>query len=123
MSGDVMSFNLDAVPKPNTLYIRMTRGQRRIADELHKAFGDFERVVIDVDGEQHEFRADSLVQMLESYEGARDTSRYAELFGTPERAARTLANLFANCNNCFCFAPEPEDASYDAILELLRGDA
>ena len=51
-----------------------------------------------------------------------DTSRYFELFGTPERAARTLANLFANCNNGFCFAPEPEDATYDALLELLRGD-
>lgn len=55
--------------------------------------------------------------------GWRDTSRYAELFGTPEKAARTLENLFANCNNGFCFAPEPEDASYDALLELLRGDA
>lgn len=68
MSGDVMSFNLDAVPKPNTLYIRMTRGQRRIADELHKAFGDFERVVIDVDGEEHEFDADSFIRLREEYE-------------------------------------------------------
>lgn len=50
-------------------------------------------------------------------------SNYKKLFGTPERAAQTLANLFANCNNGFCFAPEPEDATYDAILELLRGDA
>lgn len=52
-----------------------------------------------------------------------DKSRWYELFGTPERAARTLENLFANCNNGFCFAPEPEDATYDAMLELLRGDA
>ena len=49
-------------------------------------------------------------------------TNYEKLFGTPERAARTLANLFANCNNGFCYAPEPEDATYDALLELLRGD-
>jgi alkanesulfonate monooxygenase SsuD/methylene tetrahydromethanopterin reductase-like flavin-dependent oxidoreductase (luciferase family) len=50
-------------------------------------------------------------------------SNYMRLFGTPEQAAQTLANLFANCNNGFCFAPEPEDATYDAIFELLRSDA
>ena len=50
-------------------------------------------------------------------------TRWHELFGTPERAAQTLANLFANCNGFFCLAPEPEDASYDALLEWLRGDA
>lgn len=50
-------------------------------------------------------------------------SNYERLLGTPERAAQTLANLFANCNNGFCFAPEPKDATCNAILELLRGDA
>ena len=50
-------------------------------------------------------------------------SNYEKLFGTPERAAQTLTNLFSNCNSGFCFAPEPEDATYDAILELLRSDA
>lgn len=50
-------------------------------------------------------------------------SNYKRLFGTPELAAQTLANLFANCNNGFCFAPESENATYDAILEWLRGDA
>lgn len=52
----------------NALYIHMTRGKKRIADELSKQFGRFERVIIDVDGERHEFSADSLIRLLESYE-------------------------------------------------------
>ena len=87
LTADVLNFNPDAIPAFDTLFIRMTRGERKITDELHKQFGGFERVAIDVDGEKHEFNADSLIRLLESYE---DASRYSELFGTPERAARTL---------------------------------
>lgn len=90
ITGEVLTFNPDAIPEPDTLHIRMTRGERRIADELRKAFGGFKRVVIDVDGEQYEFKADSLIRLLEGYEGAPGT-RYSELFGTPERAAGTMA--------------------------------
>ena len=57
-----------------------------------------------------------------------DTSRYFELFGTPEMAARTLRRF---CADCFCgdcaTCGVPEWASYshdcDALLEWLRGDA
>lgn len=54
-------------------------------------------------------------------------SRYSELFGTPERAARTFADFChecdkGECNDCpldrltdFCIG-------YDALLEWLRGD-
>lgn len=70
LTADVLSFNTDAIAAPDTLFIRMTRGESRIAEELHKAFGGFERVIIDVDGEQHEFGADSLIRLLEGYEGA-----------------------------------------------------
>ena len=42
-----------------------------------------------------------------------DTSRYFELFGTPERAARTLED-----KQLVCAMQE-----YDALLEWLRGDA
>ncbi len=127
-----IEFNPDAIPAPNTLHIRMTRGERHIADELRKAFGGFERVIIDVDGERHEFDADSLIRMLESYEGA---SRYAELFGTPERAARTMIAVHGECEtskSCYPDCPFgaaptcPRDCwpdDYDALLGWLRGDA
>lgn len=64
-----------------------------------------------------------------------DTSRYAELFGTPERAARTLvvtayacdSSIYCSESDCiFKDAPScppncgPDD--YDALLEWLRGE-
>lgn len=47
-----------------------------------------------------------------------DKSRWAELFGTPERAARTLHEL---CGGC-CGLPENVRDDYDALLEWLRGE-
>ena len=129
LTADVLEFNPHAIPKPDTLYIRMTRGERRIADELHKVFGVFKRVVIDVDGEQHEFHADSLVQMLEDYEDAQGMSNHMRLFGTPERAAVTLLDACDNCGQNDCSGCQlyeftsGGDLDYDALLEWLRGDA
>ena len=161
LTADVLSFNPDAILAPDTLRIRMTRGERRIADELRKQFGSFRRVVIDVDGEKHEFGADSLIRLLEGYEGAGDRlqesydqvpeqakcendseresceSNYARLFGTPERAARTITrmqmatDLMGCCDADTCPAAFDEcwklDAcpmdDYDALLGWLRGDA
>lgn len=68
LTADVLEFNPDAIPAPDTLVIRMTRGERRIADELRKQFGGFERVVIDVDGDRHEYDADALIALLEGLE-------------------------------------------------------
>lgn len=131
MSGKVAEFggSLTAeVPEvhPNVthmLHIRMTRGERHVADELSKMFGGFERVIIDVDGEEHEFNADSLIQLLESYEGA---TRYHELFGTPEKAARTLESYCFNtpsCTDCSIGCKGRSFQDYDNIIEWLRGDA
>jgi hypothetical protein len=115
----------DTIPEPDTLLISMTRGERRIADELHKTFGDFKRVVIDVDGEKREFSADSFIRLLEDYEDAQGMSNYMRLFGTPERAARTLVNL--NCDGSGCDGCSLGDTEcnygYDTLLEWLRGDA
>lgn len=127
ITGEVPTFNPDAIPEPDTLHIRMTRGERRIADELRKAFGGFKRVVIDVDGEQYEFKADSLIRLLEWYEGAPGT-RYSELFGTPERAAGTLSGFCEQCRfgDCAtCGVPGWADYShdYDALLEWLGGES
>ena len=66
--ADGHKFNLDSIPAPDTLYIHMTRGERKIADELRKAFGGFRRVVIDVDGEKHEYDAEALIALLEGLE-------------------------------------------------------
>ena len=65
-------------------------------------------------------------------------TRWHELFGTPERAARTLANVcrFTHggelCDRCQCYLFDSCDRTlrlgseqkiYDALLEWLRGDA
>lgn len=137
VAGEVPTFNLDpaAIFSPDTLHIRMTRGERRIADELRKSFGGFRRVIIDVDGEQHEFSDDSVIRLLEGYEGARDENRWHGLFGTPERAARTITrmqmatDLMGCCDADICPAAFDEcwklDAcpmdEYGALLEWLRG--
>ena len=63
--ADVLEFKPDAIPEPDTLFIRMRRGEKRVADELRRHFGGFKRVIIDVDGERHEFSADSLIRLLE----------------------------------------------------------
>lgn len=136
VTGEVLTFNPDAIPEPDTLAIRMTRGERRIANELRKGFGGFRRVIIDVDGERHEFSADSLIQMLEDYEDAQGMNNHMKLFGTPEKAARTIMgkqltyDLLDQCDECphqtdECFEPSGKCAmqSYDALLEWLRGDA
>lgn len=125
LTADVLSFNPGAVPKTNTLVIRMTRGERRVADELRKHFGGFERVVIDVDGERHEFGADSLIRLLEGYEDAQGMNNHMRLFGTPERAARTMVDMceggtFDDCGGCPAALAECKLGDYDALLEWLK---
>lgn len=46
-----------------------------------------------------------------------DDSRWFELFGTPERAARTIADISERVNI------DRIGGDYDALLEWLRGDA
>ena len=72
-------------------------------------------------------------QMVEHYFGGEvgKTSRYAELFGTPELAARTAYDMHEcslgmpiECDDC---AAKPICASgakdYGSLIEWLRGDA
>lgn len=131
MSGIYNSFS-GSLPEHNTLYIRMTRGERRIADELREQLGGFERVTIDVDGEQHGFSADSFIRLLEDYEGAQGMNNHIRLFGTPERAARTIADLQTcslgfdiECDECAVCSLCQSGARNDraALVEWLRGDA
>ena len=69
--------------------------------------------------------------IMEQPESNRE-SRWFELFGTPEKAARTLHhNGTLVCRECLIreeCAKTPEDSDcmimrYDALLEWLRGDA
>ena len=70
-------------------------------------------------------------QMVEHYFNGEvgKTSRYAELFGTPERAARTICRQLKHYNICICDGcpvkpPNKEcDSEYDALLEWLKGEA
>lgn len=68
---------------------------------------------------------ESLRDRLHELQGVGGKSRYSELFGTPERAARTLERItivchtFAICDTCsqeYCI-----DDDYDALLEWLKG--
>jgi len=68
VTGRVLKSNLDKLPEPNTLFIYMTRGEHRVRESVSKAFGNIKRVVIDVDGEKHEYDADALIALLEGLE-------------------------------------------------------
>jgi len=65
---DLKSFEPSLIPPPTTLVIYMTKGERRIRDEFDKRLCGVKRIVINVDGECHEYDADSLIRMLEKYE-------------------------------------------------------
>lgn len=58
-----------------------------------------------------------------------DKSRWFELFGTPERAARTICRQLKHFNICICDGCPVKplnkecDSEYDALLVWLRGDA
>ena len=65
---------------------------------------------------------------LKSCDLHENESRYDRLFGTPERAARTLRKFCTDCvcGDCAtCGVPEWANYTrdYDALLEWLRGDA
>ena len=56
-------------------------------------------------------------------------SNWQNLFGTPERAARTICRQLKHYNICICDGcpvkpPNKEcDSEYDALLEWLKGEA
>lgn len=54
-----------------------------------------------------------------------DKSRWFELFGTPERAARTLTGIcdkVPNCDVCQISEIIGEQCNYEMLLEWLRGE-
>lgn len=63
----------------------------------------------------------------ELHEGM-DKSRWYELFGTPERVARTLMGICEECEEGMCIGCKIDPlmgyaTNYDALLEWLGGEA
>ena len=91
-----------------------------IAEQVH--------TIIELQAKLNEYDETHMLLPLDIHDVPNDTSRYFELFGMPERAARTLAGICEICEygDCVtCGVPEWMDYShdYDALLEWLRGDA
>lgn len=78
---------------------------------------------------------ESLRNTLQELQGVGGESRYTALFGTPERAARTMIRTSVICDDPDSYCDECplltapscssslDDDDYDALLEWLRGDA
>ena len=74
---------------------------------------------------------ESLRDRLQELQGVTGESRYSELFGTPERAARTLARMCQGVNTCGTCPLFGADLNYckndytdfASIAEWLRDDA
>lgn len=64
LTADVLT--VGKIPEPDALYIFMTRGNG--ANEFRRRHGSIRRLVIDVDGERHDFSADALIRLLEGLE-------------------------------------------------------
>ena len=67
-------------------------------------------------------------QMGRLYQLRYADTRWYELFGTSERAARTMVDMceggtFDDCGGCPAALAECKLGDYDALLEWLRGDA
>ena len=120
------------------------------ADELRKTadmaanLDDFERVSIpwmrNKLAPMLREAADTIISLrdrLQAVQGINGESNYDKLFGTPERAARTMANVcrFTHggelCDRCQCYLFDSCDRTlrlgseqkiYDALLEWLEGD-
>lgn len=89
-----LDLNLDWPPEPDTLFIHMTRGERRVRESVNKAFGNIKYVIIDVDGEKHDYDADTLIALLEEFE-VRD-----EIQAEHEQAICTLTGELLTCPFC-----------------------
>ena len=100
--------------------------QSRLAETERRA-AMFERIAEDQKQLNRDMRS-----TVNAVTGADADSRWHELFGTPERAARTLADLQTcslgfdfECDECAVYSLCQSGArnDRDALLEWLRGDA
>ena len=94
-------------------------------------FGELpDKIVVREDGYMyaHKNEGEPIVDYVYTLNGGDDKSRYAKLFGTPERAARTLENGAPMCDWCDTNACEKKGGecslfNYDALLDWLMGES
>lgn len=109
---------------------------RSLVADLREAADTIEslRDRLQEDGEQtcHATQANYEHCKYSTDRGWRDTSKYAELFGTPERAAKTVSAMCSHgiwsCDGCPLFDEgvehcESELGDTPSLLEWLRGGA
>ena len=71
MESDVATYEAATMELPScSLIINLTR--ETVRDEFHRYFGTPDRIIIDVDGERHEYDADTIISLLERYEIGRN---------------------------------------------------
>ena len=96
------------------------------------------QLIVHEDGyiDAHKNECEPIVDYVYTLNGGDDKSRWAQLFGTPEKMAQTLAKALAECDGygwhcdrcAFSFAPccprreVSGTADYGTLLEWLRGD-
>lgn len=88
-------------------------------DELYEKSDDWENLPTPWDAEQPCYATQANYEHCKysTNRGWCDDSNYDKLFGTPERAARTLVDISERANL------DGIGGDYDALLEWLRGDA
>lgn len=113
-----------------SMLISQANKLRSWADQLSEREGEFGVVVRALIADLRE-AADTITILSGKLQGVMGT-RYCELFGTPERAARTLHEAEGwTCTECpirnQCKANWPHEPcptnDYDSLLEWLRSDA
>lgn len=96
---------------------------RSWADQLSDREGEFGVVVRALVADLRE-AADTIESLSDKLQGVMGT-RYCELFGTPERAARTLMDICDECDESACSECKVDPlvgyaTNYDVLLEWLN---
>lgn len=86
------------------------------------------QLIVHEDGymDAHKNECEPIVDYVYTLNGGDDKSRWAQLFGTPERAAKTIADACGEseyCGGCPAVEAYCHNGDYDELLEWLRGDA
>lgn len=109
--------------------IREESGEAMSYHVEQQRFGELpDKIVVREDGYMyaHKNEGEPIVDYVYTLNGGDDKSRYAELFGTPERAMLTIASWCTHsdgsCAGCPVFGSDVDDCSdCDALLEWLKG--
>lgn len=133
-------------PTPEQAIAATLGGGKLTAEQVRESIErNFSKVAVLDDGKPVEWRDDWVCKVGIDYKSIADElnatpgggecehsgTRWHELFGTPERAAKTLSimqrcelGIIGNCDECEMHdACRVRDGDYDALLKWLGGDA